>query len=49
MEGSGHLPAPAAFFSGEKETEYPLNRTLDRQWRSGGFEEEKDILLLLEF
>lgn len=30
-------------------TEYPLNRTLDRHWRSGGFEEEKNLFLLLKF
>jgi hypothetical protein len=32
-----------------KKTEYPLNRTVDRHRRSGGFEEEKGLFLLLKF
>jgi len=49
MEGSGQLLAPAAFFSGGKNPEYPLNRTMDRHRRSRGFESEKDLFLLLKF
>jgi hypothetical protein len=32
-----------------KKPEYPLKRTLDRHWRSGGFEKEKDLFLLPKF
>jgi hypothetical protein len=49
VEGSGQLSVPTAFFSGEEKPEYPLNRTLDRHRRSGGFEEEKGLFLLPKF